>query len=215
MTIKRVLLAGAASLAMLAGSATGALAGTGDLHKVSGERVNLRSGPSNQAAVRGQLLQGEELIELTQQGGWLGVRVARTGEEGWIFSDLVRRVSQSSLGRAPSAGGFARYSRNFDMLIEAIDRQVGMPMAAEITQGPNNTLRVTPTAEWMLGTSRDAKLYAALALWQMWKGTSRDRPANVAIVLGGANYISINDSANGPVLGIEPPNVGALTGSTR
>ena len=215
MTIKRILLASAAGVAMLAASAPGGLAGTGDLHKVSGERVNLRSGPSNQAAVRGQLLQGEELIELTQHGGWLGVRVARTGEEGWIFSDLVRRVSQSSLGRAPSAGGFQRYSRDFDVMVEAIDRQLGMPMAAEITQGPNNTLRVTPTAEWMLGTSRDAKLYAALALWQMWKSSSRDRPANVAIVLGGANYISINDTSNGPVLGIEPPNVGALTGSTR
>ncbi len=207
--IKRGLLAMAAGVAFMAS----AMAGTGDIHKVSGERVNLRAGPSNQAAVRGQLLQGEDLIELTQQGSWLGVRVARTGEEGWIYTDLVRRVSQSTLSRPVPAAGFARYSRDFDSLIETINRDIGMPMVAEITQGSNNTLRVTPTSEWMLGTGRDAKLYATLALYQMWKGMNPGRQANVALVLGGANYITVSDTANGPLLAIEPPNVGALTGA--
>jgi len=207
--IKRGLLAMAAGVAFMAS----AMAGTGDVHKVSGERVNLRAGPSNQAAVRGQLLQGEDLIELTQQGSWLGVRVARTGEEGWIYTDLVRRVSQSALSRPVPAAGFARYSRDFDSLIETINRDIGMPMVAEITQGSNNTLRVTPTSEWMLGTGRDAKLYATLALYQMWKGMNPGRQANVALVLGGANYITVSDTANGPLLAIEPPNVGALTGA--
>jgi uncharacterized protein YgiM (DUF1202 family) len=207
--IGRGLLAVAASVAFVAA----AMAGTGDVYKVSGERVNLRAGPSNQAMVRGQLLQGEDLIELTQQGSWVGVRVARTGEEGWIYSDLIRRVSQSTLSRPLPAAGFARYSRDFDALIETINRDIGMPMVAEITQGANNTLRLTPTPEWMLGTGRDAKLYATLALYQMWKGMNPGRQANVALVLGGANYVTVSDTPGGPVLVIEPANVGALTGS--
>ena len=212
LTIRRGLLALAASVAF----AASAMAGTGDVHKVVGERVNLRAGPSNQAAIRGQLLQGEDLIELTQQGAWLGVRVARTGEEGWIYTDLVRRVAQSTLGRpVPPTAGFGRHSRDFDTLIGAINAEIGVPMVAEISQGPNNTLRVTPTAQWMLNTGRDAKLYAVLAVYQMWKSINPGRQANVAMVLGGANYITVTDTSNGPVLATEPPNVGALTGSAR
>ncbi|HEX2887910.1 SH3 domain-containing protein [Vineibacter terrae] len=209
LTIKRGLLAMAASIAFVAS----ALAATGDVHKVSGERVNVRTGPSNQATIRGQLLQGEELIELAQQGSWLGVRVARTGEEGWVYSDLVRRVSQSTLDRRIPTAGFRQYARDFDMLIETINAHIGTPMVAEINKAPNNTLRVTPTAEWMLNTGRDAKLYAALAVYQMWKSASGGRPANVALVLGGANYITVSETSNGPVLAVEAPNVGALTGA--
>ena len=29
---------------------------------------------------------GDDLIELQRQGEWVGVRVGRTGEEGWIYN---------------------------------------------------------------------------------------------------------------------------------
>jgi len=122
-------------------AASVALAAPGDVYKVTGERVNLRAGPSDQSAVRAQVLQGVDLIDLTQQGRLLGVRQARTGEEGWVYSDLVRRVSQSTLGRRVSAAGFGKYSRDFDGLIETINGELGFPMVAAIDQGPNNTLR--------------------------------------------------------------------------
>src|SRR5215813_3519880 len=89
----------AAGLALMASPA---LADTGDLFQVSGARANLRSGPSDQTTVRNQLLQGEQLVELRRDGNWVGVRVMRTGEEGWIYADLVTRVQQSQLvGGAP------------------------------------------------------------------------------------------------------------------
>lgn len=211
LAMKRCLLATAASFAVVAS----ALAGPGDVYKISAERVNLRAGPSDQAAVRGQVLQGDDVIELTQQGRWLGVRVARTGEEGWIYNELVRRVAQSTLGQRVSPAGFGRYSRDFDSLTEAINAQLGFPMAAAVDQGANNTLRVTPTPEWMLGTGRDAKLYATLALYQMWKNASGGRPANVAMVLNGANYITVTDTNTGPVLAVEVPPVAVPSGSVR
>lgn len=205
------------ALGMFAGLAlTGAaLAGPGDVYKVTGERVNLRAGPSDQSAVRAQVLQGDDLIELAQQGRWLGVRHARTGEEGWVYGDLVRRTSQSTLGRRASAAGFGKYSRDFDGLIEAINGELGFPMVAALDQGPNNTLRVTPTPEWMLSTGRDAKLYAAAALYQMWKTFSGGRPANVAMLFNNAPVVTVNDTNTGPVLGYEVPPTGALSGSVR
>lgn len=196
-------------------SFSSAMAAPGDVYKVTGERVNLRATPSDQSAVRGQVLQGDELIELAQQGRWLGVRVARTGEEGWVFGELVRRVAQSTLGRRVSAAGFGKYSRDFDGLIEAINTELGYPMVAAIDTGPNNTLRVTPTAEWMLNTGRDAKLYAALALYQMWKNVSGGRPANLAMLLNGANYLTVNDTNTGPAFAFEPPHFTTLSGSVR
>jgi hypothetical protein len=194
-------------------AASAALAGPGDIYRVTGERVNLRTGPSDQSAIRSQVLQGDDLIELTQQGRWLGVRHARTGEEGWVYGDLVRRVSQSTLGRRISAAGFGKYSRDFDNLIETINAELGFPMAAAVDQGPNNTLRVTPTAEWMLGTGRDAKLYAAAALHQMWRNFT-GRPANVALMYGNAPFITVNEGNAGPVLAYEVP-VTTLSGSVR
>lgn len=201
--------------AMLFFGLSPAIAAPGDVYKVTGERVNLRATPSDQSAVRGQVLQGDELIELAQQGRWLGVRVARTGEEGWVFGELVRRVAQSTLGRRVSAAGFGKYSRDFDGLIEAINTELGYPMVAAIDTGPNNTLRVTPTAEWMLNTGRDAKLYAALALYQMWKNVSGGRPANVAMLLNGANYLTVNDTNTGPAFAFEVPHFTTLSGSVR
>ncbi len=191
-----------------------ALAWPGDVYKVTGERVNLRAGPTDQAPVRSQVLQGEELIELAQQGRWLGVRVARTGEEGWVFSELVRRTAQTTLGRRVSTANFSRYSREFDGLIEAINGELGFPMVAALDQGPNNTLRVTPTPEWMLGTGRDAKLYAAVALHQMWRNHT-GRPANVAMLMNNTPFLSVSDTSTGPVIVYDVPPVTTLSGSVR
>jgi uncharacterized protein YgiM (DUF1202 family) len=82
------------------GGATGALAATGDLHRVTSERANLRAGPSEANNVRGQIERGEQVVELRETNGWIGVRVVRTGEEGWVSGSLLERVSQSTSGRA-------------------------------------------------------------------------------------------------------------------
>lgn len=198
---------GLLAVAFGASVAAAASAAPGDLYKVTSERVNLRAAPSDQSAVRSQVLQGEDLIELAQQGRWLGVRVMRTGEEGWIYGDLVRRTAQSTLGRRASAAGFGKYSRDFDSLVDAINGELGYPMVAGIDQGPNNTLRVVPTPEWLFNTGRDAKLYAALALYQMWKNFNNGRPANVAMLVNGADYLTVNDTNTGPVLTFETPRL--------
>src|SRR5215216_781790 len=105
------LLTGAALLALAVGPAAAALAAPGDLHRVAAERVNLRAGPSEDAAVRRRVGRGEELLELRREGDWYGVRVTRTGEEGWVADDLVERVARSTLDQAQAPPRSADASR--------------------------------------------------------------------------------------------------------
>ena len=97
------LLRGVVCAGLLTAGAAIALAAPGDLHRVTAERANLRAGPSQLAEVRGRTERGEQLLELKREGDWYGVRIMRTGEEGWIAGDLVERVAPSKPGDA--AGG--------------------------------------------------------------------------------------------------------------
>ena len=75
-----------------------ALAAPGDIHRVSGaEVVNLRAGPTEESNIRGTVELDDEVIELTRDRNWVGVRVLQTGEEGWIYGGLLEQVAQSGL----------------------------------------------------------------------------------------------------------------------
>ncbi|CAO3403006.1 SH3 domain-containing protein [Azospirillum palustre] len=188
----------------LAGTASvPALAASGDIHAVTGEKVNLRAGPSDDAAVRSTIMRGEDVVELRREGSWMGVRVLRTGEEGWLFSDLVKRQSASTLGSgesAPAPAGFGKLSPGFDGLVAGIGEQLGYRFADKVEQGANGMLRVIPTQEWLYNTSRDAKMFAALALYQMWKNYNNGKPVTVTLGAQGPAAITIADAAKGPEL---------------
>lgn len=185
------------------------LAASGDVHAVVGEKVNLRAGPSDDAAVRSTVARGDEVVELRREGNWLGVRVLRSGEEGWLFSDLVKRQTASTLGggeAAPAQAGFERLSPGFDGLVATIGERLGYRFADKVDQTGNGTLRVVPTQEWSYNTGRDAKMYAALALYQMWKNYNNGRPVTVTLGSQGPSAITIADAAKGPELTMPAPN---------
>lgn len=185
-------------------------ANPGDTHTVTGERVNLRAGPSDNASIRSTVRRGDELLELRQDGNWTGVRNMRTGEEGWVFTDLLRQRSTSTLGGS-APGSFARYSSGFDRLVGRVNEELGYKFADRVEVGESGLLRVTPTQEWLFNTSREAKIYAALALYQMWKNHNNGRPVSVALGGGrGVNPITIEDAENGPLMDLP-----ALVGSSR
>ena len=200
----------ALSLALLSGAAAAA---PGDIHRVAGaEVVNLRAGPSDDSNIRGRVEQGDEVIELTSEGNWVGARVLKTGEEGWIYGGLLERVAQSGLlpGDAGAGfegdGGFLQLSEGFDRLIRRIDGGLGYRMVEEAVPTGDGTLRVTPTPAWLRGASRDSHLMAALAFYEMWKNHQNGRP--VAMVMKddrGADYIRIVDGDRGPELAIAAP----------
>lgn len=179
------------------------LGATGDVHAVTGEKVNLRAAPSDDSSVRSTVVRGDEVVELRQDGNWLGVRVLRTGEEGWLFSELVKRRVASTLGgpaAGPAQAGFGKIAPGFDGLIANISDHLGYRFADKVEQTGNGNLRVVPTQDWTYNTSRDAKMYAALALYQMWKNYNNGRPVTVALGSQGPSAITIEDNARGPEL---------------
>ena len=206
------LAAACAALAVTAGSSA-ALAAPGDIHRVAGaEVVNLRAGPSNESNIRGSVEEGDEVIELTSDGNWFGVRVLQTGEEGWIFGELLERVAQSGLLPRDSAegpggdGGFLQLSEGFDQLIRRLNNDFGYRMVEDAVPLDQGVLQVTPTASWLRGGSRDSHLMAALAFYQMWKNHQDGRPVTLVMPDDqGQEYIRIADGARGPELSIAAP----------
>jgi Bacterial SH3 domain len=199
---------GLVALCLVSGSA---LAAPGDIHRVSGaEVVNLRAGPTDTSNIRGRLEQGDEVIELTREGNWIGARVLRTGEEGWIYGGLLERVSQSGLlpGQAGDGGdaGFLQLSEGFDRLMRRVNGDLGYRTVEDATQVAEGVLQVRPTAAWLRSGGRDAHIMGALAFYELWKNYQDGRP--VALVMTdeqGADYIRIADGDLGPELSIAAP----------
>lgn len=198
------------SAALILCGAQPAAAAPGDIHRViNAELVNLRAGPSNEANVRGQVEQGDEVIELTSDGGWVGVRVLETGEEGWIFAELLEPVARTTLGGGEgvvSDAGFLRLSEDFNQLIGRINDDLGYPIVQGTEQPSERVLRVAPTQSWLLNGSRDAHLMAAIAFYQMWKNHQNNQPVDLVMLNDrGEEYITITDEGNGPDLRVAMP----------
>jgi SH3-like domain-containing protein len=196
--------------ALAVSGATGALAATGDLHRVTSERANLRAGPSEANNVRGQIERGEQVVELRETNGWIGVRVVRTGEEGWVSGSLLERVSQSTLGQgqAETSAGFLDLSESFDRALRGINTMTGHPAVREVRQAEGGALRVTPNDDWLRATSRDAHLMTALAAYQMWKNHQNNAPVRVVLLDGREPYITIADEGDGPRVTVAGPQQG-------
>ena len=202
---------GLLAFGLIAAAGGPAAAAPGDIHRVAhAETVNLRAGPSNESNVRGTVQQGDEVIELTRSDNWLGVRVLRTGEEGWIFGPLLEPVSTTTLGNgAPVAtedAGFLRWSEGFNRLLGKLNADVGYPMAKKVEQPEADLLRVVPTREWLLNSGRDVQLMTAVAIYEMWKNHQNGGPVRVMVTdAQGHDYISIVDQDSQPQLSIAPP----------
>lgn len=184
----------------------------GDIHRVSGaELVNLRAAPSDQSNVRGRVDGGDDVIELTTEGNWVGVRVLETGEEGWIYGDLLDPVATSGLRSGGNGGsvadvGFMQLSEGFNTLMHRIGQELGYPLVEATTQPGQGVLRVRPTPAWLRNGSRDSHLMAATAFHQLWKNYHNgDRVALVLTDEGGNDYITINDTDSGPELSVQQP----------
>jgi len=196
-------LAGLLACGLLAGSAAAA---TGDLYWVSGETVNLRSGPSDSSTVRSKVERGDELIELGRERGWLGVRVVRTGEEGWIFQDLVERIARTQLGAVALPDvGFRELSPEFNDLVAGLGEELGYAVVDKVEMTGGDALRVTPSPNFLLNAGRDAHMALAMAIYQLWKNHQNQRPVRLDFNgPGGGPYIAIEDLQSGPRWSVEP-----------
>jgi uncharacterized protein YgiM (DUF1202 family) len=190
-------LAAGLTVAALAAGSWQADAATGDTLRVVAERVNLRAGPTDNANVRSQVTQGERLLELRREGSWYGVRVLSTGEEGWIFGDLIAPESSSTLSASEAGAtvaGFEELSRDFDRLVGHLGQRYGFRLVERVAQSGNDSLDVTLSPQWLRAGSADEHLLMATAIYQMWKNHQNSAPVRVSVLEpGGERYITIDD----------------------
>jgi hypothetical protein len=174
-----------------------AIAGSGDIHEVGADLVNLRAGPSDSASVRDRVEGATQVIELRRDGGWVGVRVLPTGQEGWIYGELLREVSASQLDDARGTAGFATYSADLDALLFQVSERIGAPMIAEVSEN-GSALTLTPTESWLRASGEDAHLMAAAAVYGMWKNYRNQAPVEVVLLdAAGDQYVVIRDEGEG------------------
>jgi hypothetical protein len=205
---------GGALVALLLAVAPPAHAVTGDIHRVTADLANLRAGPSNDASVRGTLEGGDEVIELRRDRGWIGVRRMDTGEEGWIYGELLERVAASGLGGDDSDAGFRSISEGFDQLVRSLNDTLGYSMVEQVERAGEGALRVTPSPQWLRYAGREAHVMAAAAIYEMWKNHEDQRPVSVTLLgEGDDDYVTIDDRDGGPVLNIQPPGGEEATGT--
>jgi SH3-like domain-containing protein len=200
-----------AAVALLLSAAGPLGADAGDIHQVSAESVNLRAGPSQSTAVRGRVGSGTEVLELRREDNWVGVRVLRTGEEGWIHGNLLETVARSTLatGEAPALeqdAGFRDISEGFDRLVQSLNAELGYTVVERVQRTGADELTVTPTEQWLRYGSRDAHVMTAAAVYQMWKNHQDQAPVRVTVKgSDGGEYITIADGAAGPELSVRAP----------
>jgi hypothetical protein len=178
-----------------------ALAGPGDLHEVGADLVNLRAAPSDAASVRDRVAGGTQVLELRRDGGWIGVRVLPSGQEGWIYGELLREVTRSQLDAAQGTAGLGAYSADLDSLLFQVSERLGAPMIAEVTEN-GDALTLKPTESWLRASSEETQLMAATAIYGMWKNYRNQSPVEVVLLdATGGQYVVIRDDGEaGPRL---------------
>jgi uncharacterized protein YraI len=87
------------SAVLLSGPALGAAS---DVLVVTGDRVNVRSGPGTDRPVIMQVAHDRRLVEIRRQGDWVHVEIAGAGGvDGWIHGSLVA-PADAEAPRAPA-----------------------------------------------------------------------------------------------------------------
>lgn len=184
---------------MLAAGA--AHAGPGDLLEVTADLVNLRAAPSDGADIRDRLKGGSQVIELRRDGGWYGVRSVDGGQEGWVYGRLLKNVSRSSLSESDVGAGFGELSPDFDLLVAQINERLGVDLIEGVTEA-DGRLTIRPTPNWLRRSSQEAQVFAATAIYLMWKNHREGEPATLEMLdADGEKYVVIEDQGEaGPRL---------------
>lgn len=102
--LRTALLGGLTAVGLLLAAPSSLLGASGEL-RVTGDDVNLRAGPSEDAKVKGQVGQKDELVQLGREGDWYRVRVKATDEEGWIAAQLVEAAKEETADKAAAGAG--------------------------------------------------------------------------------------------------------------
>jgi hypothetical protein len=177
-----------------------ALAATGDVLVVTGDGVNVRAGPSGDAAVRMRVHSGQEVIELQREGSWVRAEIAGTdGEEGWIHRSLLAppgadeaeaaataapelpqaatpqeqplpHMVEPAAGPSGDLGELARFRETVSYLNERAVAIAGADLFAKVEPGPEGAMQVIATDAWSSLPAAGRQSYANTLL-DRWAAT--------------------------------------------
>lgn len=78
-----------------------AYAGAGDVHHVAVAAANLRNNPAKTAGIVGVVKKGDKLTEVSREGNYMSVKVADTGQEGWVYMPGTFRSAAADPAQPP------------------------------------------------------------------------------------------------------------------
>jgi Bacterial SH3 domain len=125
-----------------------ALAAPGDRLAVSGDRVNVRTGPGTEYRVSLQIHRGQPAVELARDGEWVQVELTDPAAQGWIHRSLLGLISRAQ--PADAAG--------------AVEASSARPEAASPLESAAGAQRYKPSALPSLERSRTGPAFENEAL---------------------------------------------------
>jgi uncharacterized protein YgiM (DUF1202 family) len=133
-----------AACLLLGGPALGA---AGDLLVVTGNNVNVRTGPGVDHAVSRQVDRGQRVIEIAREGDWVRAEITgAAGAEGWIHASLLTLEAPAATSpAAPPAEEAAEAQPSEDPQGAATGAADRAPLAAEADE-PAPEITTAPEA---------------------------------------------------------------------
>jgi hypothetical protein len=164
------------SMALLA---TGAAAAPGDALLVTGDVVNVRTGPGTDNPVLFHARRDQQVMELARTADWIQVRIPDRAADGWIHQSLLRVVERSQPA-APETASAAR------------PEAPGGPEAAQ----PSAPERPAALLERAVGATPAASEDQALAVF---RSNIEDLNARAVAVAGVELFTGAEPAGNGTV----------------
>jgi hypothetical protein len=108
-----------------------AVASPGDILVVTGDVVNVRSGPGADHSVLMHTYRDDQAVELGRSGDWVQVQIAANGAAGWIHQSLLQVLRPARPAAPEPPPGQSSNSAGADDLPSAIAATPSVPDGAE------------------------------------------------------------------------------------
>ncbi|NNE37125.1 MAG: SH3 domain-containing protein [Gammaproteobacteria bacterium] len=151
-----------------------AFADRGDSLVITGDIVNLRSGPSIESRIVKRLVNDDEVIEISRYEDW--VEVATNNKRldyGWIHDSLMETIDGTPASSSSENEEFITFRTHFVTFIKKVESQTGITPFTEVEQLDAGSLQLTSSDDWISldPQQRDNILSEVFDLWRNYVAT--------------------------------------------
>jgi uncharacterized protein YraI len=185
------------------GLGSAAHAASGDTLVVTGDNVNVRSGPSTSAPVKMRVDHDQQVIELQREGDWVRGEIAGSGgQDGWIHGSLLAAPAPGEVVAATSDGApepaaiepaaapaaadehaeLARFRQSVEYLNSRALAVAGVDLFGEVKEAGGGVVQVAATDAWSTIPPAGQQSYANTLLDRWAAAHGVGGPVSVQIV---------------------------------